>query len=92
MPLREEDDMPLRQRTGLRQPPARQGCCHHWMIEPAMRPISVGVCRFCGEEREFSNDMSVRLKESKESEVWLQIHGLHQLITGQSSGIASSAP
>ena len=30
-------------------------CTHHWLIETAAGPVSKGMCRFCGEEREFSN-------------------------------------
>ena len=30
-------------------------CCHHWAIQPATGPLSQGVCRICGEVREFKN-------------------------------------
>ena len=30
-------------------------CTHHWMIEPADGRTSVGVCKYCGEWREFEN-------------------------------------
>ena len=30
-------------------------CTHHWIIETPNGPISKGVCKLCGEEREFSN-------------------------------------
>ncbi len=30
-------------------------CGHHWIIEPPKRSTSKGVCRLCGEEREFHN-------------------------------------
>ncbi len=30
-------------------------CCHHWSIQPATGPVSQGVCRLCGEVREFKN-------------------------------------
>jgi len=33
-------------------------CPHHWMIEAAMLPLSKGVCRACGEERLFRNQLS----------------------------------
>ena len=32
-------------------------CCHHWVIEPANGPISLGVCRKCSESREFRNSI-----------------------------------
>lgn len=30
-------------------------CCHHWSIQPATGPVSQGVCKNCGELREFKN-------------------------------------
>ena len=30
-------------------------CCHHWTIEAANGPVSLGHCRNCGEVREFKN-------------------------------------
>ena len=30
-------------------------CTHHWLIEPANGPTSVGVCQECGAEAEFQN-------------------------------------
>ena len=30
-------------------------CRHHWLIQAADGPISNGVCRICGETREFKN-------------------------------------
>ena len=30
-------------------------CCHHWSIQPATGPVSQGVCKLCGEVREFKN-------------------------------------
>ena len=32
-----------------------QQCRHHWVIQPAMGPVSQGVCQLCGEDREFQN-------------------------------------
>ncbi len=31
------------------------GCTHHWLIDLPEGPVSKGVCRLCGEEREFNN-------------------------------------
>ena len=33
-------------------------CSHHWIIEAALLPLSKGVCRACGEERLFRNQLS----------------------------------
>ena len=32
-----------------------QVCQHHWLIQAADGPVSGGVCRVCGETREFKN-------------------------------------
>jgi len=32
-------------------------CCHHWIIEVAIDHLSKGVCRLCGEERLFRNQL-----------------------------------
>ncbi len=31
------------------------GCQHHWVIDRPAGPVSKGVCRSCGEERDFLN-------------------------------------
>ena len=33
----------------------QQTCRHHWIIQPAEGPMSLGVCRLCLEEKEFQN-------------------------------------
>ena len=33
------------------------GCSHYWIIEAAMLPLSKGVCRVCGEEKLFRNQL-----------------------------------
>ena len=30
-------------------------CRHHWIIETPTGPVSKGVCKLCGEERDFEN-------------------------------------
>lgn len=32
-------------------------CRHHWIIQPALGPHSLGVCLGCGESREFNNSV-----------------------------------
>lgn len=34
---------------------ATSGCRHFWVIETPNGPVSRGVCRLCGEKKEFSN-------------------------------------
>ena len=31
------------------------GCTHHWVIDTPSGPVSNGVCKACGEVREFMN-------------------------------------
>lgn len=38
-------------------------CCHYWIIETAKGPISKGVCKYCGEEKEFFNSWQDTLWE-----------------------------
>ena len=32
-------------------------CAHHWVIEASNGPLSGGVCRKCGQSREFQNSV-----------------------------------
>ena len=32
-------------------------CAHHWLIETSQGSMSEGVCRLCGEKREFHNSL-----------------------------------
>ena len=45
------------------------GCHHYWMLERASGPVSIGVCKLCGTEREFLNSLpqiiSVRGRHTK---------------------------
>ena len=36
---------------------AREQCSHYWIIEMANGPKSRGVCKHCGESRDFLNTM-----------------------------------
>jgi len=35
----------------------RETCRHHWIIQTAEGPVSLGVCRFCHEAKEFQNSL-----------------------------------
>ena len=37
--------------------PVTQSCCHHWVIQTADGPVSLGVCKNCFETREFKNSI-----------------------------------
>jgi hypothetical protein len=39
------------------QRPSSPSCCYHWIIQPAVGPISDGTCQECGEVREFKNSI-----------------------------------
>jgi len=39
----------------LEDKPAENQCHHFWVIEVANGPTSQGVCKYCGEEKEFLN-------------------------------------
>ena len=30
-------------------------CAHYWIIDPPDGPVSRGVCKICGDEKEFNN-------------------------------------
>ena len=32
-------------------------CCHYWLIDSPDGAISKGVCKFCGEEKDFYNSI-----------------------------------
>ena len=36
---------------------APKECAHYWKIETSLGPTSRGVCKLCGEAKEFSNVM-----------------------------------
>ena len=36
---------------------AASSCCHHWIIQPAVGPVSEGTCQKCGEVKEFKNSI-----------------------------------
>jgi hypothetical protein len=38
-----------------KQSAVKIACRHYWVIESASGPTSKGVCKICGEEKEFQN-------------------------------------
>ncbi len=40
-------------------------CCHHWNIQPAVGPVSEGMCQNCGEVREFKNSIAYESNSSE---------------------------
>ena len=41
--------------TVIKEPKVKPECSHHWLIEPAYGPKSLGICKYCGAKKEFSN-------------------------------------
>ena len=41
--------------TEERMPSGNRTCVHHWIIETPSGPKSKGICKHCGEEREFDS-------------------------------------
>jgi hypothetical protein len=58
-------------------------CCHHWLIEPHITATSWGVCKYCGERREFVNTVYwVNIQEYKlplEDVVDEEVEALYEL-------------
>ena len=48
---------------------ADPGCRHHWIIQPALGPLSDGKCRNCGEVREFKNSIDFETEWSSRRDV-----------------------
>ncbi len=46
-------------------------CTHYWVIEPPNGPISKGVCKLCGSQKEFRN-----WQTQKEYNEWNSIDSL----------------
>ena len=44
-------------------------CAHHWDIEPANGPTSPGVCRNCGNTKEFVNNVDITFKYGRQNTV-----------------------
>ena len=44
-------------KDALEEPEAKDECHHYWIIESAKGPVSRGVCKFCGAEKEFLNSL-----------------------------------
>jgi len=54
--------------TVTKRPPAVKKCCHHWMIDEMSAETSKGVCKFCGEQKYFSNYYQPPVSEQEKSE------------------------
>ena len=42
-----------------------QQCCHHWIVEATDELTSKGVCKLCGEQKEFKNKLHGRTSTSE---------------------------
>lgn len=65
-------------RASVAEEPRRQPeCQHHWTIDIAAGPVSIGICQICGTRKEFRNYLSDCLadKEKETYEGWLARQG-----------------
>ena len=74
----------------------RGRCRHHWLIESPQGPTSMGMCKLCGAQREFSNSATDFLWEDEPlSELshgrWGKSHDLHAPVSKGEDGDASTA-
>ncbi len=40
------------------QTESEKKCLHQWIIDPPYGPVSKGICKVCGTEGDFYNDVS----------------------------------
>jgi len=52
------------------EPGDKSECKHYWLIESAGGPVSRGICKLCGMEREFLNSWSASKYAEKNSRVF----------------------
>jgi hypothetical protein len=62
----------MRNRSDLKEKKSAvaTACRHYWHIETASGPTSRGVCKICGEEREFLNSWSSSDQAGKNARVF----------------------
>lgn len=41
--------------AGAKKSVRRKKCNHHWVIESPEGPTSIGICKYCGATKEFTN-------------------------------------
>lgn len=80
----------MRRAFSIRQPEVRveevvelPSCRHHWIIEPPQGSTSKGICKVCGENREFRNSSDDIVWESESPAVNRSSWGRSESITGQ---------
>ena len=54
---------------GPREDEIVPACCHHWIIQPAIGPVSEGMCQKCGEVKEFKNSLDYETEWSSRREL-----------------------
>jgi hypothetical protein len=50
--------MKLRTKEKIKDEIDQDGCHHYWIIEIANGPKSRGICKYCGETKDFFNSIS----------------------------------
>jgi hypothetical protein len=51
--------------TEVERATKERSCRHHWLIESPHGPTSMGICKLCGAQREFSNSATDFLWEDE---------------------------
>ena len=46
---------------------AREACIHYWMVEPPNGPVSKGICKLCGTEKEYYNSPAWMREDGNQS-------------------------
>ena len=62
----------MRNRSNLKvnEPVETKVCRHYWHIEEADGPVSRGICKICGEEKEFQNSWIASSYMGKDARVF----------------------
>ncbi len=62
----------MRNRSNVeeKKPAEVKTCQHYWNIEAATGPISRGICKICGEEKEFLNSWSSSNYMGKDAQIF----------------------
>ncbi len=47
-----------------------EGCRHYWIISQPNGPVSHGVCKYCHEERDFTNSMPLLTSKAFQMQQW----------------------
>lgn len=64
--------MSRKMEKALEQTAPSEECRHYWVIEPARGPVSRGICKRCGAEKEFQNIFSASWYDEEDLPSFMQ--------------------